>query len=268
MSAPVDDLLERAFTDPAGVLEEATERLPAATDGERGHLLRAMGNACRELRRVDESVEHLREAVAVATRLGDAELEGVCSMSLAASLSYSGDFDASMRVGRRAVELVDGDDRIAAMSQLAGVLQRVGRNDEARRLFTEALVLAEHSADRTLVVNLWANRGVLRGWAGEIDAAEEDTARALAVIEQQGWTKWAADLRHNLAWLAGRRGDLVEAFRRFDAAERTYESLGLTGASVFPDRCETLLAAGLTNEALALAERAAAGLRAQGADVD
>ena len=42
---------------------------------------------------------------------------------------------------------------------------------------------------------------------------------------------------HNLAWLAGRRGDLVEAFKRFDAAEQMYASLGLTGVSVFPDRC-------------------------------
>ena len=105
-----------------------------------------IGNACRELQRIDESVRHLRAAVDEAVELGDAELEGRCSMSLAASLSYSGDFDESLSTGRRAVELLDGDDRVAAMSQLAGLLQRAGRNDEALQAFSEALRLAEQLA--------------------------------------------------------------------------------------------------------------------------
>ena len=112
------------------------------------------------------------------------------------------------------------------------------------------------------------NRGALLGWAGEIEAAEADTRCALDIYESHGWTKWAADAHHNLAWLAARRGDLVESFRRFDVAERVYTSLGVSGAAVFPDRAEALLAAGLPREALAVAERAVLGLRAQGDDVD
>ena len=44
--------------------------------------------------------------------------------------------------------------------------------------------------------------------------------------------------------------------------------MGLTGAAMFPDRGEALLAAGLTEEAVALAEQAASDLRGQGDDVD
>ena len=262
------DLLARVFTDPSNVVEVATSRIESADPAQRVELLRVLGNACRELQRIDESVGYLRAAVGEAVDLGDTTLEGRCSLSLAASLSYSGDFEQSLGTARRAVELLDGDDRVMAMSQLAGVLQRAGRNHEALLAFSDAVDLAEHATDESIRGNLWMNRGVLHGWAGEIDAAEDDTRRALRLFEHHGWTKRAADMRLNLAWLAGRRGDLVEAFRRFDDAERTYESLGLTSAAMIPDRSEALVAAGLTDEAVALAERAAVELRDQGDDVD
>jgi tetratricopeptide (TPR) repeat protein len=264
----VADLLNQAFTDPAEAIGAAVSRLETATGAERIELLRVMGNASRELQRIDESVDLLRTAVGEAVGLGDPELEGRCASSLAASLSYSGDFEQSIATGLHAVGLLSGDDRVAAMSQLAGLLQRAGRNDEALDAFGDALRLAEHSGDQTIRGDLWVNRGVLYGWAGEIGAAEDDTRRALALFEEEGWTKRAADTRYNLAWLAARRGDLVEAFRRFDDAEQTYESLGAGGAAMVCDRGEALLAAGLTAEAVGFAEQAADELRAQGDDVD
>ena len=154
------------------------------------------------------------------------------------------------------------------MSQRAGLLQRAGRHPEALRAFTAALDAAAGTTDPTILGVIWMNRGVLLGWAGEIEEAEADTWRALDHFESHGWTKRAADMRHNLAWLAARRGDLVESFRRFDDAEERYHSLGVSGASVFPDRAEALLAAGLPQEALYLAERAVRDLQAHGDDVD
>jgi tetratricopeptide (TPR) repeat protein len=249
-------------------LDEAGSRLPGATGAERVELLRVMGNACRELVLVDDSIRHLASAVDAAIALDDPELEGLASMSLAASLSYSGEFGRSLELAARAVTLLDGDHKVVAMSQEAGLLQRAGRNPEALRAFDAALEAANGSSDTTLVGEIWMNRGVLLGWAGEIDAAEADTRRALDLFEAQGWTKRAADMRHNLAWLAARRGDLVESFRRFDEAERVFTSLGLSSAVLFPDRAEALLGAGLAREALILAERSARSLQAQGDDVD
>ena len=263
----IDDLLTRAFTDPAETLEQAGSRLPDARGAERVELLRVMGNACRELRRVDESVRHLTAAVDAAVELGDRELEGLASMSLAASLSYSGEFERSLELATRAVTLLGGDDKVAAMSQRAGLLHRAGRHSDALAAFTAALQGAG-AMDDTIVADLFMNRGALLGWAGEIEGAEADTRRALELYESRGWTKRAADAHHNLAWLAARRGDLVESFRRFDVAERAYASLGVSGAAVFPDRAEALLAAGLPREALTVAELAVQGFRAQGDDVD
>ncbi len=263
----IDDLLTRAFTDPAETLEQAGSRLPDASGAERVELLRVMGNACRELRRVEESVRHLTAAVDAAVELDDYRLEGLASMSLAASLSYSGEFERSLELATRAVTLLEGDDKVAAMSQRAGLLHRAGRHSDALAAFTAALDGAV-AMDDSLVADLFMNRGALLGWAGEIEGAEADTRRALDLYESREWTKRAADAHHNLAWLAARRGDLVESFRRFDAAERGYASLGVNGAAVFPDRAEALLAAGLPREALAVAERAVQGLRARGDDVD
>ncbi len=268
MGDSVDDLLDRAFTDPLGALDAAVERLGGAPPRDRVELLRVMGNACRELRRVDESVAHLDAAVTEAQALADERLEGLAAMSLAATLSYVGDFDRSLDLAGRSVELLTGAERVAALSQRAGLLARAGRSELALTAFTEALAAADDASDPSIKGDLWMNRGVLLGWAGDVVAAEHDTVRALELFSRLGHTKRAADLRHNLAWLAGRRGDLVEAFRRFDAAERDYEALGLTGAAIFPDRSEALLAAGLTHEALALAERAVDGLEASGDDVD
>ena len=268
LADPTPDLLTLAFTDPGHALDEAASRLPAATGTERVALLRVMGNACRELVLVDESIRHLTSALDAAIALDDAELEGLTSMSLAASLSYSGEFGRSLELAARAVTLLEGDGKVVAMSQQAGLLQRAGRNPEALRAFDAALEAAEGASDATLVGEIWANRLVLLGWAGDIDAAEADARRALDLFESQGWTKRAADMRHNLAWLAARRGDLVESFRRFEQAERAFASLGLSSAALFPDRAEALLAAGLTREALRVAEQSARNLRAHGADVD
>ncbi len=124
MAETVDDLLARALTDPTGTIAEASRRIEDAEGAQRVELLRALGNACRELRRTDESVSYLRDAVAAAEALGDDRLDGLATMSLAATLSYTGDFEASLQCAGRAVELLAGDDRVVALGQQAGLLAR------------------------------------------------------------------------------------------------------------------------------------------------
>ena len=59
-------------------------------------------------------------------------------MSLAATLSYAGDFNRLLDLVAGAVDLLDGDERVAALSQQAGLLARAGRNDAALVAFTDA----------------------------------------------------------------------------------------------------------------------------------
>jgi len=227
-----------------------------------------MGNACRELRRTDESIAHLEASLGLAESLRDRRLEGNAAMSLAASLSFQGDFARSLESVDRAIDLLEGDDRVVAMSQRGGVLLQAGRHSDALEAFGAALEAASDVEDQTIRGDIWVNRGVLLGFVGNIEEAATDTQRALDLFEEMGWHKRAADQRHNLAWLAGRGGDLVDALRRFDDAEEAYEKIGLTSESIFPDRCEVLTAAGLATEALALAEASARAFTDQGNDVD
>ncbi|HZX54796.1 MAG TPA: hypothetical protein VFE86_08935, partial [Ilumatobacteraceae bacterium] len=268
MGESISELLTQAFSDPSDALSITSSRLVGASAEERCQLLRVRGNAFRELRQMSESLASLEEAVRIAISIDDAQLEGAASMSLAATLSYVGDFDRAESAVVRAIELLDGDERLIAMSQRAGILSRAGRHDDSLAAFAAALDSAATASDQTILGDLWMNRGVLYGVLGQIDAGERDTQRAHDLFQEMGWTKRAVDMRHNLAWLAGRRGDVVGALRGFDDALNGYESLGISGASVFPDRCEVLLAAGLFDEALAVAELSAQALDRSGDEGD
>lgn len=268
MGTAIDDLLAEAFTDPNRVISDVGEKLDFASPSERCQLLRALGNACRELRRTAEAAEHHQAALDLAVMLGDRRLEGLAAMSLSATLTYDGEFKRALELVDRSVGLLEGDDRLIALSQRAGILQRAGRHHDALGAFSDAFSFLESTSEPSIVGDLWMNRGVLYGWLGDVSAGERDTQRAFDLFMELGWTKRAADMQHNLAWLAGRRGDIVAALRSFDLAQEMYSDAGVPSLSIFPDRCETLIAAGLAREALATAERSAAGLEATGDHVD
>ena len=93
MRESISELLTQAFSDPSDALTITSTRLDDASPEERCQLLRVRGNAFRELRQMSDSVASLEEAVRIAISIEAPELEGTASMSLAATLSYVGDFD-------------------------------------------------------------------------------------------------------------------------------------------------------------------------------
>src|SRR6476619_2558895 len=107
MTESISELLTQAFSNPADALSITSSRLAEATAEERCQLLRVRGNAFRELRQMSESVASLEEAVRLAISIDDPGLEGTASMSLAATLSYVGDFDRADAAVLRAIELLD-----------------------------------------------------------------------------------------------------------------------------------------------------------------
>lgn len=264
-----DELFEAISEDPLRVVQTATERLHTAPPAESCQLHRVLGNAYRELRQTALAVEHHEEALKIAAEIGDTRLEGLALMSLAGSLTFSGEFDRSVALVDRSVGMLEGDEHLTALNQQACIYLRAGRSRESLACFNRALALAETASDRTIAGELYMNRSLYRYYyESDIDQAENDAVEALAIFAGHGRTKRVADLQHNLAWLAGRRGDIITALDRFEEAESTYAQAGVPSRAIFPDKCEVLMAAGLSREALDLAERSSRLLGSDGDFVD
>ena len=139
-------------------------------------------------------------------------------MSLAASLSYSGEFGRSLELAARAVDPPRGR-RQGGRDEPAGRPAPAGRAGTPRRCAPSMPHSRPPKARATPPSSARSGPTVSCCSAGPARSTlpKRTHGRALELFESQGWTKRAADMRHNLAWLAARRGDLVESFRRFDA---------------------------------------------------
>ena len=86
--------------------------------------------------------------------------------------------------------------------------------------------------------------------------------------ESIGQALAATQVRHNLGWVAARRGDVPAALSWYDRVEAEYRAHGVPLALLLMDRCEVLLSARLAAEARANAEAAVAELAAAGMGAD
>jgi tetratricopeptide (TPR) repeat protein len=267
----VDDPVEFALGDPAAVADWYERAADRGVGASRVRCCQAAGVAYRELQQLDRSVTVLREAALEAERFGDQRLVGLIALSRSATDLYAGRGKRAVTRCREALEVLDGDDLLTGLSQLAGILHRTGRGGEAIHVFDEGLALARTLEARSPVAELHNNRAIMLGYLGRHDEAERGfvTARdlfaSLATRDQVN-AKRVVDMTHNLGWIAGRQGDLVRALILFDEAKRGYDRLHFE--QMLPDRCEVLVAAGLYNDALEEAESICILLDAQGAKAD
>ncbi len=90
-------------------------------------------------------------------------------------------------------------------------------NDEAERLLTDALGVAELSADRALLAVLRLRRGEIRTELGRHDAARDDHEHALVLARELGDEELEARVLEQLGWTAFYARDVLGAV---DLAER------------------------------------------------
>jgi tetratricopeptide (TPR) repeat protein len=254
------DALERVQSEPRRSREIASALLDGGATGEAEVVARwALGRAQHELDDVHQASRTLGDAAALARRHGLREREAQIRMSRSVCLLADGDTPGALSELDEAEPALEGSERARAVMQRGLLLYHLGRLGEALVDFDRALPETQHSHDRLAEARLLANRGVVRVFLGDLDGGEADQLRTQQLAEELGQHLLAAGAQHNLGFLNGRRGDIPTALQWLERAGAAYAGLGAPGrlTSVLDaDVCDVLLAAGLTVEARAAAQRA------------
>jgi tetratricopeptide (TPR) repeat protein len=270
--ALAEEALAVAQADPDRALRLASSALAAVEPAEDAEVAVvaewALGVAAWTREDLVRARGHLVRAVELADASGLTVRAAEARTSLLLVLASLGELPEALRQADLAAGALSG----AAAARLAGqraiVLHRLGRHDEALAGYRRALAGMRRWGDREREARLLSNRGVLHVHRGDYRAATADLLAAERLHVELGRELSAAEVRHNLGFVASRRGDVPEALRWFDLAEAQLRAHGQSGAPGLLDRCETLLAVRLVAEARRVATTAIAELDASGAAMD
>ncbi|MDQ4098350.1 MAG: CHAT domain-containing protein, partial [Actinomycetota bacterium] len=257
--APSEPLRSRALA------LEVLRQCPGATTAVVAE--RALGMAAKARHDWAEAKQHLERSISLAI---SGALPPVVAAEIRASLApvlwYLGDTAGALaQVDLAAPELSGA---VAARLEMnrAFIIQREGRLDEALEIYRRTLATMRRLGDTVDEASLLTNRAILHAYRGELTAAEADLLLAERLHAQLGQKLQAADVRHNLGFIAARRGDIPTALLRYDQAERERAALGVSAPQALLDRCDALLAVRLVSEARRVGEVAATRLAAAGLD--
>jgi tetratricopeptide (TPR) repeat protein len=263
------NLAERRHSDPGAVRDRASAVLadPAPPPDALPVAEWVLGLALHELGEARRAVDHLRRAIRLADRGGDAETAALARAGLAISLLSLGR-TASARAEIARADASAPPSARGRVDFLYGLVeQRVGRLDAALALYRRALPRLRRDGDDNNLARALLNRGTLLAYQGAGATALADFAEVERLAGGLGLPMLVAMAAHNAGFALGRQGDVAEALAAFDRAEVAYDELGGSRRHVpvlASDRCDVLLQVGLTADARDAAELAVAALE----DVD
>ena len=226
--------------------------------------LRVIGVAALQRHDAAAAATALRSAARAAERAGLAEDAARIRVTLAAALALLGQSAAADREAERAATVLRGGDLARLAMQRGNLALHAGRPSDALGFYVQALPLFQEANDALGTTQVLANRGLAQLQLGQMAEAAAALAESREGFRSLGMRRCEADLVANLGFVAARAGDLPTALAYYDAAEELLDE-GDIDPVAQRDRCEALLAAGLASEAVAVASRAIAALRARGA---
>ncbi len=269
-----DDALRRATAALRARHESPNEARAAAhevlvtagiSDEARRVALWALGLAERELSELEGSEAHLREALELAVRHGDDADAARITSALVAVVAWRGRPDEALALAASAERHLPSEERADLEMKRAIVLEQLGRLADAIVAYDAALDDIAGGEDRVLEARARANRSFVLAWQGRVPEALADAERAEELAVAEGQWFLAGGAAHNHGYTAGLQGDVVTALESFARAESLYARVGHPGRSagvLASDRCQVMLAAGLSSEGRREAERAVAELAA------
>lgn len=267
----MDRLAELATSierDPGDVAREVRALADVARIAEDWHTVSraqaVLGRAWRMLGEIDLAQQALVDAVEMARRCADRELEADAHLGLAGALSAAGrqgdafgHLDLVERLGSESL-------RDRAELQRAVLCRDVGRREEALELFTRAVPRLRRGERQLDLARVLANRGGILMSSGDVAAAIVDYEEAEALFRSVGQDFVALQVRHDLGCAAANLGDLPRALQLFDEVSTRFAEMGHDASVPLLSRAEALMIAGLTADALTFALDAARRLNAEG----
>ena len=244
------ELLLLALSRPHDALLAARSLLarePSSYDASLAH--QAMGIVLRERGDLPEAIAELRKGVRLARASGRPEREADVQASLGLALAVAGRSQQGLAVLDRALADARGDLAGQVLMRRARTLWDLGRFHEAHQDLSRALPYFRRAADTLWEARSLTARAFVFLGLGLPARAAADFARAEELFAANGQDLEYGYARHNLGLAALARGDLPQALSYLDDAGRRYQALGEDIPELAVDRCMTLLAAGLTEEA-------------------
>ena len=253
----LDELLLLAVSRPREALASARRILGGQPSPYEASVARqAAGIVLRDIGDVNDGVRELRGALRLARRTGAAEREADVLGSLGTALVHAGRTADGLAAFDRAIQLASGVMTGRVLHRRGIVLWTLGRYPKALNDFRHAISALRRAEDRVWTARALEGRGLVYLAIGSPTRADADFVAAGHLYSETGQELAAVHTVLNRASVAFRSGDLPAALSLLDEAASRYRLLNVPMPSLRLDRCEVLLAAGLTTEALAEADSA------------
>jgi tetratricopeptide (TPR) repeat protein len=252
-----DDLLLLAVSRPGEALDRARRTLAGRPGPFAASVARqAVGIVLRDNGDIDAGVRELRTALRLARQADAPDRETDVLGSLGMALVYAGRTTSGLAAFERAVQMSNGVLKGRVLHRRGLVLWTLGRNAAALEDFRWAISVLQRAGDHVWVARALEGRGLVYLAFGLPGRADADFVAAGLLYTETSQDLASVQTVHNRGVAASRSGDLPAALSFFDEAAARYRALDVPTANLSLDRCDALLAAGLTSEALAEADAA------------
>ena len=229
---------------------------------------RALGIAYRSLGRIPESIRELEASRDALRDQGDESAAAESEISLAASVAMSGDLALAISMLEPLTAVAEPSVRAHAQVQKAGLVARTGAFPEALSLYQSAQPELEDMKDERWLALLHSTRGLVRCYSGDFRGAEEDLQVSRELFLELNRDSSAAEMLHNLGFVAVQRGDIARGLSVLYEAEAAFEQAGLPTEAILIDRSHGYMLAGLPGSAFDTAIAAAKRLEGDGRELE
>ncbi|HSG98949.1 MAG TPA: tetratricopeptide repeat protein, partial [candidate division Zixibacteria bacterium] len=198
-------------------------------------LLRELAEAYYKIARYQRIAGHVTQAVALAAGVDDKQVaREMVKLQFIAGLSLynQGQYDTAIRETEQGLQALADHELLDAQLELSGlrvkgiILNRIGRHDEAQKVFSRSLQLAEALADRREIGRAHYYLGVVGQYLGRFHQAMESYQRSIATCREADDLETMSKIYNNLGVHYSESGDAAEAERHFRRALQLQQQIG------------------------------------------